>query len=164
MRKNVKVILSAMGVLIVVTLLSISYFELKKVQAIDQTTALVKQSVNDIFDDNESVSQGEPGDMKSPVDSTKEETTINPSPDSMNVETKKVGMGETVTSEKFNITLLNFTTTNKVYEGSYSYYEADEGMIFVIAIFRIENLTQGNETILPASDFEYYADNILCDG
>lgn len=159
MRKNVKVILSVMGVLIVVTLLSISYFEFKKAHAIDQATELVRESVNDIFSENESVKQRESGDKNLSIDNTEEETTVKLAPNK-----EKVGVGETVTSEKFNIALLNFTTTNKVFEDSYSYYEADEGMIFVIAVFRIENLTQGNETIWPASDFEYYADNVLCDG
>ncbi len=77
-------------------------------------------------------------------------------------ETKKVNIGETVISEKFSITLLECSTTDRVDDSSYSYYEADDGMIFAIAVFRIENLTQTDETIQPALNFEYYADNVLC--
>lgn len=71
-------------------------------------------------------------------------------------------IGEMVTTDTLNITLLDCTTMERVYESSISYYEASEGMMYAILPFRLENTSMKDEQVSSHFDFKYYADNVLC--
>lgn len=77
---------------------------------------------------------------------------------------RKYGIGETAPTKKFNVTLVDFFTMKRVDESKYFYFSAADGFTYGIVVFEIENKTAEVETIWPASDFEYYADNSLVEG
>ena len=77
-------------------------------------------------------------------------------------EPQTVSVGETVSSEQFQITFVDCFTQSGVDQG-YWYYSADEGYLFGIAVFVLENIAQEDAVLWPASDFVYYADNQLAD-
>lgn len=76
---------------------------------------------------------------------------------------QKYEIGETASTKKFNVTLVDFFTLKRVNESKYLYFSADDGFTYGIVVFEIENKTAEAETIWPASDFKYYADNSLVD-
>lgn len=78
---------------------------------------------------------------------------------------QRVGLNETVASDKLNITLLACSSMSQVYDSRASdlYYSADAGMKFAIMFFRLENISQ-ESIIVPGSNLFYYADNVLCTG
>lgn len=88
-----------------------------------------------------------------------EEKTSTPS-----IPLPKYEIGETAPTKNFNVTFVDFFTKSRVNESTYFYYSPDDGFLYGILVFEIENKTAESIKLWPASDFEYYADNALVDG
>lgn len=69
-----------------------------------------------------------------------------------------MGLNETVSSDRLNITFLSCISMNKI--GDYS---ARSGLKYGVMTFSFENISEEEMYIDPLIDFDYYADNVLCD-
>lgn len=85
-------------------------------------------------------------------------------PSTPSIPLPKYELGETAPTKNFNVTFVDFFTKSRVNESKYSYYSPDEGFLYGVLVFEIENKTAESIELWPASDFEYYADNALVDG
>lgn len=88
-------------------------------------------------------------------------TTENEPSESAATELTPIHVGENGATDKLKVSFLDCFQMTQVPDGTYSYYEADEGFTYVISVLEIENISSEDMTIWPASDFEYYADNAL---
>lgn len=85
-------------------------------------------------------------------------------PSTPSIPLPKYELGETAPTKNFNVTFVDFFTKSRVNTSKYSYYSPDEGFIYGVLVFELENKTAESIELWPASDFEYYADNALVDG
>lgn len=69
------------------------------------------------------------------------------------------GVGDTITRNGLEITLTRAGTTNYVSDGSYSYYEPDDGNTFVILFFSIKNTSDQAQRFNATSVFDVFVDN-----
>ena len=73
-----------------------------------------------------------------------------------------VKLGETGSSENFNVTFLDFWTQEQIYTATYGeYYKTPtSGSTYAIIVLKIENTSSSAKTIIPEDDFICYTDNV----
>ena len=75
-----------------------------------------------------------------------------------------VKLGETGSSENFNITFLDFWTQDEIIAGHGSgYLSSSDGYVYALIAIDIENCSSTVKEIFPSIDFVCYADNVLYD-